>query len=263
MRNRNRGALRAPRKRKICSAPGSPPRPSSRRQRFRKQARRVVTRSSALRCASGRRGPWDFYRGDIGREIAADLERIGSPVTRADLETYRPVAARAFVAQPAGPHALQFAPPPTVSVAALATLGMFERLGVKEAESFTHIHGLVEATKRALSIRGRLCVDFDHCKEDAASYLTPQALEKDDVGHRHAARRALAVAARRWRHDLDGRDRRLRASRSLYPVPVLGIRIGLRAAIDRHAAAESRRLLLARSRKIPTRSRRAGSRCIR
>ena len=28
----------------------------------------------------------DFYRGDVGREIAADLERIGRPVTRADLE---------------------------------------------------------------------------------------------------------------------------------------------------------------------------------
>ena len=25
----------------------------------------------------------DFYRGDVGHEIAADLERIGSPVTRA------------------------------------------------------------------------------------------------------------------------------------------------------------------------------------
>src|SRR6185312_5362455 len=37
----------------------------------------------------------DFYRGDIGREIAADLERIGSPVTRADLE-----ACRAVVAEP-------------------------------------------------------------------------------------------------------------------------------------------------------------------
>src|SRR6185312_10018185 len=33
----------------------------------------------------------DFYRGDIGREIAADLEKIGSPVTRADLEKYRAV----------------------------------------------------------------------------------------------------------------------------------------------------------------------------
>src|SRR5262249_55766122 len=35
----------------------------------------------------------DFYRGDVGREIAADLARIGSPVTRADLERTRAVLA--------------------------------------------------------------------------------------------------------------------------------------------------------------------------
>ena len=35
----------------------------------------------------------DLYRGDVGREIAADLERIGSPVTRADLQRYRAVLA--------------------------------------------------------------------------------------------------------------------------------------------------------------------------
>ena len=31
----------------------------------------------------------DFYRGDVGREIAGDLERIGAPVTREDLRRYR------------------------------------------------------------------------------------------------------------------------------------------------------------------------------
>ena len=30
----------------------------------------------------------DFYRGDVAREIAADLEALGSPVTRADLKAY-------------------------------------------------------------------------------------------------------------------------------------------------------------------------------
>src|SRR5262249_24651885 len=34
-------------------------------------------------------GLGDFYRGDVGREIAADLDRIGSPLTRADLEDCR------------------------------------------------------------------------------------------------------------------------------------------------------------------------------
>src|SRR4051812_20250388 len=33
-------------------------------------------------------GLQDFYRGDVGREIAADLERIGSPVTRRDLARF-------------------------------------------------------------------------------------------------------------------------------------------------------------------------------
>ncbi len=32
----------------------------------------------------------DFYRGDVGREIAADLDRIGSPVTRRDLNATGP-----------------------------------------------------------------------------------------------------------------------------------------------------------------------------
>ena len=37
----------------------------------------------------------DFYRGDVGREIAADLERIGSPVTRDDLTRYHATRRRA------------------------------------------------------------------------------------------------------------------------------------------------------------------------
>ena len=57
-------------------------------------------------------GLQDFYRGDVGREIAADLERIGSPVTRADLEKYE-----ARIAEPlsvtTGAGTLYNTPPPT------------------------------------------------------------------------------------------------------------------------------------------------------
>ena len=35
-----------------------------------------------------RAGLDDFYRGDVGRELAADLSRIGSPLTRDDLTRY-------------------------------------------------------------------------------------------------------------------------------------------------------------------------------
>ena len=51
----------------------------------------------------------DFYRGDVGREIAADLERIGSPVTRADLEKFEARIAEPLSVPIAGRHALQHA----------------------------------------------------------------------------------------------------------------------------------------------------------
>ena len=63
----------------------------------------------------------DFYRGDVGREIAADLERIGSPVTRADLAGYEAsVRDPLSVALQAG--TLYNTPPPTQGLASLIVL---------------------------------------------------------------------------------------------------------------------------------------------
>src|SRR5262245_17274687 len=54
----------------------------------------------------------DFYRGDVGREIAGDLDRVGSPVPRADLGRCRPTLAEPLsVALDAG-RAFN-SPPPT------------------------------------------------------------------------------------------------------------------------------------------------------
>src|SRR6266849_936763 len=81
-----------------------------------------------------RAGLDDFYRGDVGREIAADLDRIGSPLTRADLERCRATLAEPLlVALESG--TLYNTPPPTQGLASLMSLALFERLGVKEAES--------------------------------------------------------------------------------------------------------------------------------
>jgi oxamate amidohydrolase len=120
----------------------------------------------------------DFYRGDIGREIAADMERIGAPVSRADLERYRALMREPLsLAQPG--RTLFNAPPPTQGLASLITLGLFDRLAVKRAETFEHIHALVEASKRALAIRDRVCVDHDRLRHDPLSFLTPGALERE------------------------------------------------------------------------------------
>src|SRR5262245_52733443 len=110
----------------------------------------------------------DFYRGDVGREIAVDLERVGSPVTRADLARCRATLAEPLsVALEAG--TAFNTPPPTQGLASLMILALFERLRVKEADGFDHVHGLVEATKRAFRVRDRVIADPD---------VVPQPLDR-------------------------------------------------------------------------------------
>ena len=123
-------------------------------------------------------GLGDFYRGDVGREIAADLERAGSPVTRADLESFRAVT-RAPLRVTLSNMELWSSPPPTQGLATLLILSIFDTLGVAEPEGFAHIHGLIEATKRAFLIRDRVVTDFDHLTHDPAAFLTPAALARE------------------------------------------------------------------------------------
>ncbi|HEX2653639.1 MAG TPA: gamma-glutamyltransferase [Xanthobacteraceae bacterium] len=130
----------------------------------------------------------DFYRGDVGHEIAADLEAIGSPVTRADLETYRGLVCEPLsVSLQSG--TLFNAPPPTQGLASLIILGLFDRLRVKEAEGFDHIHGIVEATKRAFRVRDRYVTDPDRLAHEPERYLTPEFLnvEAQKIDRKRAA----------------------------------------------------------------------------
>jgi gamma-glutamyltranspeptidase len=120
----------------------------------------------------------DFYRGDVGREIAADLERIGAPVTRRDLESYR--------AQVVEPLALRLKrstvytlPPPSQGLASLLLLGLFERLNVAGAETPEHHHALIEAAKRACAIRDRVATDPAHLTDDPAAFLAQTVLDRE------------------------------------------------------------------------------------
>src|SRR5712671_6162727 len=123
-------------------------------------------------------GLQDFYRGDVGYEIAADLERIGSPLTRGDLESYQAgVAEPLSVALQAG--TLYNSPPPTQGLASLMILALFERLRVTEGESFDHIHGLVEATKRAFRVRDRFVTDPARIEEPLTRFLEKPFLDAE------------------------------------------------------------------------------------
>jgi gamma-glutamyltranspeptidase/glutathione hydrolase len=105
-----------------------------------------------------RAGLDDFYRGDVGREIAADLKRIGSPVTRDDLVRFRATLVDPLAVRLRG-GTVYNTPPPTQGLASLIILALYERLRVAEAESFEFVHALVEATKRAFRVRDRVVTD--------------------------------------------------------------------------------------------------------
>ncbi len=120
----------------------------------------------------------DFYRGDIGRELADDLERLGAPITRADLEAFRARAVQPLSLKLPGLTAYNF-PPPTQGLAALLILGIFEKLGVTRAEGFDHHHGLVEAVKRALALRDQVITDPAFMTIDPASLLSEAVLARE------------------------------------------------------------------------------------
>lgn len=120
----------------------------------------------------------DFYRGDIGRELAGDLERLGAPLVRADLEAFRARPVQPLSLKLPGLTAYNF-PPPTQGMTALMILGIFEKLGVARPESFDHHHGLVEAVKRALAIRDRVITDPAFMSVDPASLLSDAVLARE------------------------------------------------------------------------------------
>lgn len=136
----------------------------------------------------GEAGLGDFYRGDIAREIAADLDAIGSPVTLEDLQRHKPV-----LAEPLSTGlrcgTIYNAPPPTQGLASLILLGLFDRLGVDEAEGFDFLHGLVESTKRAFLVRDRTVCDPARMTADPNAFLSADFLDREakQIDRRKAA----------------------------------------------------------------------------
>lgn len=160
----------------------------------------------------------DFYRGDVGREIAADLERIGSPVTRDDL-----ARSRAAVAEPLsvalGSGTVHNTPPPTQGLASLIILALFERLRVRTPESFEHVHGLVEATKRAFRVRDRVITDPDRLPAPPERFLERAFLDAEAaaIDPRKAARWPAAPGGDTiWMGAADGEGRAVSYIQSLY-----------------------------------------------
>jgi gamma-glutamyltranspeptidase/glutathione hydrolase len=123
-----------------------------------------------------RNGLQDFYRGDVARAFGAELARLGSPVRVEDLQRHAAKIVEPLRVDLSVGTGYNL-PPPTQGVASLMILGLFDRVrdGVA-AESFGHVHGIVEATKQAFLARNRHLADPDAMSVDASAFLRSGAL---------------------------------------------------------------------------------------
>ena len=124
-----------------------------------------------------RAGLDDFYRGELARHIAAGLSALGSPVAAGDLQAYRAHAVEPLQVALRSCRVYNL-PPPTQGLATLMILGLFERLGVREADGFAHVHGLVEATKQAFLVRDAVVTDPARLAVDPRTFLAPADLDR-------------------------------------------------------------------------------------
>ena len=161
----------------------------------------------------------DFYRGDTAAAIAADLQRIGAPVTLADLHAHR-AEVRAALSVATRQGALFNFPPPTQGLASLMILALFDRLAADQADGFAHVHGLVEATKQAFLVRDRVVGDPRFMAEPAQDWLAPERL--DALAARIDPNRALpwpqppSAGDTTWMGAIDGEGRAVSFIQSIY-----------------------------------------------
>lgn len=118
----------------------------------------------------------DFYRGELARSLAADLESAGSPLRLADLAAHRARRVPPLTVMAAG-HRLYNHPPPTQGLASLLLLAIYARMPAARADGFDHVHRLVEATKQAFLIRDAEVTDPAYAQGDIARFLHDAAID--------------------------------------------------------------------------------------
>jgi len=120
----------------------------------------------------------DFYRGDLARSIASDLQSAGSLLTLADLQRHE-ARMRTPLALDHSLGTIYNMPPPTQGLVSLLILGILDRVLTKEMDPLgpEFVHACVEATKLAFAVRDAEITDPDHMRVDPRELLKPAALD--------------------------------------------------------------------------------------
>ncbi|GBD47687.1 gamma-glutamyltransferase [Methylopila sp. Yamaguchi] len=117
-----------------------------------------------------RSGLRDLYDGDLSRELAADLDRLGIPLGREDLTRVeaRPRAALSARIKAGVAFDAELSTP--------ALIALLERLKLQRDDDAAFVHAIVEGAKRVEGLRREAEAD-DRPRVAAADRLTPEALD--------------------------------------------------------------------------------------
>lgn len=129
-----------------------------------------------------------FYRGPLAQLMAEELQATGCPLTGQDLAGHR---ARRRVPLKLN-HQLGDIfniTPPTQGLVSLAILGITDHLDMANANEVQTIHRIVEATKRAFSLRDKYITDPRHVTLPVQSLLEAAPLQEmaASIDDNHAA----------------------------------------------------------------------------
>jgi gamma-glutamyltranspeptidase len=120
-------------------------------------------------------GADEFYRGELGRRMAAGAALLGSPLTFADLAEHRADWVDPLRLSYRGGEAASL-PPPTQGFTALTILGLLEGFDLSGLDEADYVHIVVEATKLAFEDRDRYLADPSMVDVPVAYCLDPGRL---------------------------------------------------------------------------------------
>lgn len=131
-----------------------------------------------------KKGTDEFYRGALARQMAAELQAVGSPLRLEDLQAHHARLVDPLMLQAHGAR-LHNMVPPSQGVVSLMILGLMERMlsvadwrnGAGGPESAAFVHAQVEATKRAFKVRDAHVTDRAFMKLKAQDLLAPAFLD--------------------------------------------------------------------------------------
>jgi gamma-glutamyltranspeptidase/glutathione hydrolase len=165
-------------------------------------------------------GLHDFYRGDVARSMARELERVGSPLRLADIEAHEALIVEPLPVSLKAGEAFNL-PPPTQGVASLLILALYERMAASAPNGFDHIHRIVECTKAAFKVRDIAAIDPRYAAAPASSYLTSafiseQSEQVDKARALREPRTAPDMGDTIWMGAIDGEGRAVSFIQSTY-----------------------------------------------